>query len=94
MKSLAEFIIRVANLIEAEGRLAKRHAASLILAALMFLVAALMLLGMLLAIVAAVYLLLVKTLPAWSALLIIAGLFLVLALIILIVGHATLSKKQ
>jgi hypothetical protein len=67
LKPLGEFIVRVANLAEAEGRVAKRHAVRLIGAALVWAAALLFLTAGGLAICGAIFLGLSELFPvAWA----------------------------
>ena len=56
MRSPSEFVVRVANLAEAEGRIARRKVVEIIAAAVLWLAAAMLMVAGLLALVAALYL--------------------------------------
>lgn len=67
MKALSEFVVRVANLAEAEGRLAREKVVEVIMAAGLFLAGALLAVAGLLTFVAALYLGLRSHIsPAWA----------------------------
>jgi len=90
MRALSQFVVRVANLAEAEGRLLREKSLEVIVASLMWLGATILLLAGVLSLFAALYLGL-KTLmaPHW-AMAIVAALPLLLGVICVLMGKQKL----
>ena len=93
MQTLVEFVVRIANLLEAEGRLAKHHVVNVVVVSLVFLAATVLLVAAALVLVCAAYLGLRTVMPpAWAAALM-GFVLLVAGLVCAIVGRALLSRR-
>jgi len=94
VKSLAEFIVRLANLAEAEGRLLRRRLVDLVGIVLAYHVAAILALAAVLMLVGAVFWALWKVMPGPAALALTAFCLLIVALLCYIVGRMKLKETR
>jgi len=81
VKALVEYALRLSDLVEAEGRLAKRHAMGLGLAIVMAATGACFVVLASVCLLVGLFLVLIEAMHPTAALAIISGLFLVLALV-------------
>jgi cadmium resistance protein CadD (predicted permease) len=94
LRSPSEFVVRVANLAEAEGRIARRKVLEVIAAAMLWLAAAILMVAGVLILVAAVYCFLRLRLPAHWALTLVALLPLGAGFTCLILGRRAAGSEK
>lgn len=94
MRTLTEFVIRTAELAEAEGRLAKRHAVEVIVAAMMWLAGTLIAVAAVIAFAAAIYVGLLSIMPKGAALAFIGMGMLFLAMGLIVMGRSMLRGMR
>ena len=93
MKSLSQFIVRTLDLLEAEGRAAKRATFRLVAALLLLVIAAAFALTAAGLFVGALYVLLAGPLGAAGALAVLGAVMLLVAFIVLVIAHWLREKK-
>jgi hypothetical protein len=94
VKSLAEFIIRVVELLEAEARSAKKSFVFVIVATMIWTVATVLLLVGIVLVASGLYFTLAPVLGVAATLSIEGGLFIILALIFLLVGKSVVELEK
>ncbi len=92
MRALNQFVVKVANLVEAEGRVARVHVVRLVQGGVLFAVAGFLLAVGLLALAAAIYLGLRHVMPAWIALGLVALVPIALGGLGIVVGKGILER--
>lgn len=89
---MSQFVVKVANLLEAEGRIARHHVTRILQAAVVLIAAATLLVVGLVALAAAGFLGLRLLMPAWAALAIIALIPLALGVVGALIGKDIIER--